>query len=89
MSRCAAEPTRTRRLPRGHVTLREGGCGCRGIPFIGDRPIRSLKAKVRTLTHRLPQQSLGFVIMRLNQILRGWSSYFKRAVAKNRFAVLQ
>ncbi|WP_433716359.1 group II intron reverse transcriptase/maturase [Nocardia sp. CA-084685] len=57
--------------------------------FIGDRPLRSLKSKVRALTHRLSQQSLSYVIMRLNQILRGWSNYFKHAVAKNRFAVLQ
>ncbi|MGW4095129.1 hypothetical protein ACWEH3_35600 [Nocardia sp. NPDC004718] len=27
--------------------------------FVGDRPIRSLKAKVRALTHRLSQQSLS------------------------------
>ncbi|WP_433527709.1 group II intron maturase-specific domain-containing protein [Nocardia pseudovaccinii] len=26
------------------------------------------------MTHRLSQQSLGYVIMRLNQILRGWSN---------------
>ncbi|WSV87601.1 group II intron reverse transcriptase/maturase [Nocardia sp. NBC_01009] len=57
--------------------------------FIGDRPIRSLKAKVRALTHRQSQQSLEYVITRLNQIMRGWSSYFKHAVAKQRFAVLQ
>lgn len=57
--------------------------------FVGDRPIRSLKAKVRALTHRGSQQSLDYVIMRLNQILRGWSNYFKHAVAKARFTALQ
>jgi RNA-directed DNA polymerase len=57
--------------------------------FIGDRPIRSLKAKVRALTHRQSQLSLEYVITRLNQILRGWSSYFKHAVAKDRFSALQ
>ncbi|MEV2221764.1 group II intron maturase-specific domain-containing protein [Nocardia vinacea] len=57
--------------------------------FIGDRPIRSLKMKARALTHRGSQQSLEYVIRRLNQILRGWSNYFKHAVAKHRFAVLQ
>jgi RNA-directed DNA polymerase len=57
--------------------------------FISDRPIRSLKTKVRALTHRGSQQSLEYVIKRLNQILRGWSNYFKHAVAKHRFAVLQ
>ncbi|MEV4234702.1 reverse transcriptase domain-containing protein [Nocardia sp. NPDC049737] len=57
--------------------------------FVGDRPIRSLKTKVRALTHRGSQQSLDYVIMRLNQILRGWSNYFKHAVAKARFTSLQ
>lgn len=57
--------------------------------FIGDRPIRSLKAKVRALTHRQSQLSLEFVIRRLNQIMRGWSAYFKHAVAKDRFSALQ
>ncbi|MEV6135508.1 group II intron reverse transcriptase/maturase [Nocardia sp. NPDC051990] len=57
--------------------------------FIGDRPTRSLKAKVRALTHRQSQQGLDYVITRLNQILRGWSNYFKHAVAKDRFTALQ
>lgn len=57
--------------------------------FIGDRPIRSLKAKVRALTNRQSQLSLEYVIVRLNQILRGWSNYFKHAVAKDRFTALQ
>jgi RNA-directed DNA polymerase len=56
--------------------------------FIGERPIRSLKAKVRAITHRQSQLSLEFVLTRLNQIMRGWSNYFKHAVAKDRFASL-
>lgn len=56
--------------------------------FIADRPIRSLKAKIRALTHRKSQQDLGSVLIRLNQIMRGWANYFKHAVAKDRFSAL-
>ena len=56
--------------------------------FIADRPIRSVKAKIRALTHRQSQQDLGAVLIRLNQIMRGWANYFKHAVAKDRFSAL-
>ena len=51
--------------------------------FIADRPIRSLKAKIRALTNRRSQQDPGYVLIRLNQIMRGWASYFKHAVCKH------
>src|SRR2546421_2348607 len=41
--------------------------------FIADRPIRSMKDKVRALTNRLSQQPPGDVLIRLNQIMRGWA----------------
>jgi RNA-directed DNA polymerase len=50
--------------------------------FIADRPIRSLKAKIRALTNRRSQQNPGDVLIRLNQIMRGWASYFKHAACK-------
>jgi len=56
--------------------------------FIADRPIRSLKAKIRALTHRMSQQDLKTVLIRLNQIMLGWANYFKHAVAKDRFSKL-
>jgi RNA-directed DNA polymerase len=56
--------------------------------FIADRPIRSLKARIRALTHRTSQQDLKAVLIRLNQIMLGWANYFKHAVAKHRFATL-
>jgi RNA-directed DNA polymerase len=56
--------------------------------FIGQRPIRSLKAKIRALTHRTSQQDLGYVLTRLNQVMHGWANYFRHAVAKNTFAML-
>ena len=40
-----------------------------------------MKAKIRALTHRTSQQNLRAVLIRLNQIMRGWANYFKHAVA--------
>lgn len=56
--------------------------------FIDQRPIRSVKVKIRALTHRTSQQDLGTVLTRLNQVMHGWANYFKRAVAKNVFGML-
>jgi RNA-directed DNA polymerase len=56
--------------------------------FIDDRPVRSVKAKIRALTHRTSQLDLGYVLTRLNQVMHGWANYFRHAVAKNAFAML-
>ena len=95
--RLSPEKTRVRHLSDGvdflgfHIRWRRkrGSDKWYVYTFIGDRPIRSLKTKVRALTHRQSQLSLEYVIVRLNQILRGWSNYFKHAVAKDRFTALQ
>jgi RNA-directed DNA polymerase len=57
--------------------------------FVAERPVKSLKAKIRTLTRRTSQQDLGYVLTRLNQIMHGWAHYFKHAVAKNLFSALE
>jgi RNA-directed DNA polymerase len=56
--------------------------------FIDDRPIRSVKATIRALTRRTSQLDLGYVLTRLNQVMHGWANYFRHAVAKNTFAML-
>ena len=56
--------------------------------FIDDRPVRSLKAKIRALTPRTSQQDLGYVLTRLNQVMHGWANYFRHAVAKDTFNML-
>jgi len=56
--------------------------------FIDDRPVRSLKAKIRALTRRTSQQDLGYVLTRLNQVMHGWANYFRHAVAKDAFDML-
>lgn len=50
--------------------------------FIADRPVRSLKDKIRALTRRKSQQDPRTVLIRLNQIMRGWANYFKQAACK-------
>jgi RNA-directed DNA polymerase len=56
--------------------------------FVAKRPIRSLKAKIRALTRRTSQQDLGNVLTRLNQVMHGWANYFKHAVVKTIFSML-
>jgi RNA-directed DNA polymerase len=56
--------------------------------FIDDRPVRSLKAEIRALTHRKSQLDLGYVLTRLNQVMHGWAGYLRHAVAKNAFDML-
>ena len=51
--------------------------------FIADRPIRSLKDKIRALTNRTIAQDPRNALIRLNQIMRGWANYFKHAVCKH------
>jgi RNA-directed DNA polymerase len=57
--------------------------------FIGDRPVRSLKDKIRALTSRTSQQSPRDVLIRLNQIMRGWAGYFRHAVCKHTLNALE
>jgi len=56
--------------------------------FIADRPIRSLRGKIRALTHRTSQGHLAYVLTRLGMLMRGWANYFKHAVAKWTFSKL-
>ncbi len=57
--------------------------------FIADRPFQSVKTKIRALTPRTSQQDLRAVLIRINQITRGWTNYFKHAIAKRTFSHLQ
>jgi RNA-directed DNA polymerase len=56
--------------------------------FTDDRPVRPVKAKIRALTRRTSQLDLEYVLTRLNQVMHGWASYFRHAVARNVFAML-
>ncbi len=59
------------------------------IHVIADRPVRSVKAKIRALTQRVSQADMGAVIGRINQILRGWTNYFRHAVCKHTLSNLK
>jgi len=56
--------------------------------FIAKRSIRSVKAKIRGLTKRTSQQDLATLLTRLRRVTHGWATYFKHAVAKNVFSML-
>jgi RNA-directed DNA polymerase len=54
--------------------------------FIADKPVRTLKRKIRSLTRKLSQTVYGRMLIRLNQVQRGWANYFQHAVAKHTFS---
>jgi Group II intron, maturase-specific domain len=45
--------------------------------YVAQRPIRSMRDKIRALTLRTSQQDLGTVLIRINQITRGWNQLFQ------------
>ena len=72
-----------------HPVAPQGGTGKWYVyTFIDGRPVRSVKAKIRALTRRTSQLDLGYVLTRLNQVMHGWANYFRHAIAKNVFAML-
>jgi RNA-directed DNA polymerase len=48
--------------------------------------VRTLKRKIRSLTRKLSQTVYGRMLIRLNQVQRGWAYYFQHAVAKHTFS---
>lgn len=57
--------------------------------FIADKPVQTLKRKIRSLTRRLSHADYRVTLIRINQIQRGWANYFRHAVAKHTFDRLQ
>jgi RNA-directed DNA polymerase len=57
--------------------------------FIADWSIRSLKDKIRALTHRTSQWPPRDALIRLGQIMRGWANYFRHAVCKHTLDTLE
>jgi RNA-directed DNA polymerase len=50
-----------------------------GRRFVRDKSLKAFKDKVREKTGRSRGDSLGRIIIDLNQLLRGWFEYFKHA----------
>ncbi|MFP3965213.1 group II intron reverse transcriptase/maturase [Actinomadura fulvescens] len=51
--------------------------------FIADKPVASLKRKIKALTQRLSHLDYKVALIQINRVLRGWANYFKHAVAKH------
>jgi len=75
-----------------HPAVPTGAAG----PRAGDMPTRSQHPFVgsspkgpRVACQDLPVRHLRAVLIRINQITRGWANYFKHAIAKRTFSKLQ
>ncbi len=53
------------------------------------RAVTSIKAKVKTITRQGTNNSLTDLLRQLNPVLRGWTNYFRHAVAKQTFSYLE
>ena len=57
--------------------------------WVAKRSLASIKAKVKTITRQGTNNSLKDLLRQLNPVLRGWTNYFRHAVAKQTFTYLQ
>jgi RNA-directed DNA polymerase len=91
--RLSATKTHIRHLSEGfdflgfHIQWRRkrGASKWHVYTFIADRPLRTVKSKIRVLTPRTSQANLKDTLIRINQITRGWANYFRHAVATRTF----
>ncbi|WP_433603688.1 group II intron reverse transcriptase/maturase [Nocardia sp. CA-135953] len=56
--------------------------------FVADKPVMAFKRKIKAVTRRLSHLDYRVALVRINQIQRGWSNYFKHAVVKHTFSNL-
>ena len=57
--------------------------------LISDKAFRTVKQTIRALTPRRSPRPLADVIRQVNPVLRGWTSYFRHAIAARRFGFLR
>jgi RNA-directed DNA polymerase len=57
--------------------------------FIADKPVQTVRRKIKSLTRKLSQADYRQTLTRLNQVQRGWANYFKHAVAKHTLSRLR
>jgi RNA-directed DNA polymerase len=57
--------------------------------FIADKSFAKIKQTIRSLTPRRSPRPLTEVIIEVNAALRGWTSYFRHAIAGRRFSFLR
>jgi RNA-directed DNA polymerase len=66
------------------------GSGKRHIyTYPAKQALAAVKAKVRALTRQNRNQPLAILLHQLNQVLRGWTSYFRHGVSKATFGYLR
>ncbi|MEU1193559.1 group II intron reverse transcriptase/maturase [Streptomyces sp. NPDC005859] len=56
--------------------------------FIADKPVATLKRKIKQLTQKLSHLDYKIALIQINRILRGWANYFRHAVAKHTMQTL-
>jgi RNA-directed DNA polymerase len=59
------------------------------MTFIADKAFASIKQTIRNLTPRRSPRPLADVIREVNAALRGWTYYFRHAIAGRRFSFLR
>ena len=57
--------------------------------WIAKRSLTSIRLKVKTITRQGTNNPLKDLLRQLNPLLRGWTNYFRHAVAKQTFSYLQ
>lgn len=67
---------------------RGGGKWCCMV-FISDKAFARIKQTIRALTPRRSPRPMTDVIIEVNAALRGWTSYFRHAIAGRRFSFLR
>jgi len=68
---------------------RRGGGKWYCMVFIADKAFSRIKATIRNLTPRRSPRPLTDVIVEVNAALRGWTYYFRHAIAGRRFSFLR
>jgi RNA-directed DNA polymerase len=58
-------------------------------PFIAEKSFAKIKQTIRNLPPRRSPRPLTEVIIEVNAALRGWTSYFRHAIAWRRFSFLR
>lgn len=89
--------TRTTHLRKGidflgfHIQWkqRRGGGKWFCMTFIADKAFRRIKQTIRALIPRRSPRPLAEVIKEVNAVLRGWTYYFRHALAGRRFSFLR
>ena len=95
--RLSAAKTRITHLSEGidflgfHIRWRQrrGGGKWFCMVFIADKAFSRIKATIRNLTPRRSPRPLTDVIVEVNAALRGWTYYFRHAIAGRRFSFLR